>query len=227
MWRDRKGLLANPLSVAANLAFFYSLFTGVWLRISPLAIDLTKVTLALLCFRTIVRMACVGRVYGVRTALGVPVRAYMQTCSIAAQPWKPCAATLGRALRGRPLKWLKTDHAYPHRDVLLTHKRRLGDLLVAGGHLTRATLDLLLKTRPPGLRLGAHLVNSGHLSMKRFTKCWLPARIAGSPSASRGGSPRRGPGAAGTRHPPLADIAVQGWMTAPYSSPRPKLRRPR
>ena len=35
LWRDRKGLLANPLSLAANLVFVYGLATALWARVSP------------------------------------------------------------------------------------------------------------------------------------------------------------------------------------------------
>jgi adsorption protein B len=165
MWRDRKGLLANPLSVLANLVALYGLGTGLWLRVSPLAMQLAEVTFGLLCFRTLVRMSCVARVYGLGMALGVPVRAVYANVLNSAATIEAVRRYAWARLHGRPLKWLKTEHAYPHRDVLLSHKRRLGELLTSRGYVDAATLERLLASCPPGVKLGTHLVNEGHLEM--------------------------------------------------------------
>jgi adsorption protein B len=164
MWRDRKGLVANPLSVLANVVAIYSVATGVWLRVSPFAMQLAEVTFGLLCFRTLVRMSCVARVYGVAMALGVPVRAVYANVLNSAATIEAVRRYTWARLHGRPLKWLKTEHAYPHRDVLLSHKRRLGELLISSGRIDGGTLERLLANCSPGVKLGTHLVNEGHLS---------------------------------------------------------------
>ena len=51
LWRDRKGLIANPLSLAANLVFAYGLATAMWMRVSPGQARLAAVTMALQIFR--------------------------------------------------------------------------------------------------------------------------------------------------------------------------------
>jgi adsorption protein B len=118
LWRDRKGLLANPLSMLANAVFVYGLMSQVWLRTSVLAMQLAEVTFALLCLRTAVRMGCVARIYGFRMALGVPVRAvYANVLNSAATVEAVRRFAIAR-LYGRPLKWLKTEHAYPTRAAL-------------------------------------------------------------------------------------------------------------
>jgi adsorption protein B len=66
-------------------------------------------------------------------------------------------------VRGRPLKWLKTDHAYPNRAALLAHKRKLGEILVGFGHLTAPALNAALATQPAGVLLGEHLVRNGQM----------------------------------------------------------------
>jgi adsorption protein B len=66
-------------------------------------------------------------------------------------------------LHRRPLRWLKTDHAYPTRALLLKHKRRLGEILVGSGKITAAALREARETRPSGVRLGAQLVRLGYL----------------------------------------------------------------
>lgn len=164
LWRDRKGLIANPLSVLANLVFIYGLFTTVWLRASTFALHLAVYTFVLLCIRVAVRMACVARIYGVVFALGVPIRnVYANVLNSAATLEAIRRFTFAR-LRGEPLKWLKTEHAYPTRATLLSHRRRLGELLVAERHLDEKTVEQLVATCPPGVLLGQHLVDSGHLS---------------------------------------------------------------
>ncbi|MFM2123761.1 MAG: hypothetical protein RL328_212, partial [Acidobacteriota bacterium] len=40
LWRDRKGLLANPLSVVANAVFLYGLGTRIWSRAPHVAVQL-------------------------------------------------------------------------------------------------------------------------------------------------------------------------------------------
>jgi adsorption protein B len=163
LWRDRKGLIGNPLSLLANLIFFYGVATSLWARTTPLEVRLGIATLTLQVLRTLVRMVCVGRVYGVRFSLGVPLRAvYANFLNTAATFRAVGEYTLAR-VRHRPLRWLKTEHAYPSRTALLADKRKLGEILVGSGALSRATLAAALKTRPSSLRLGEHLVSSGAL----------------------------------------------------------------
>jgi hypothetical protein len=81
------------------------------------------------------------------------------------------AATL-RSLRtfitarwhGVPLVWVKTEHCYPSRGTLLSHKRKLGEVLLGSGYLTAAQLDAALASKPMGLPLGEHLLATGALS---------------------------------------------------------------
>lgn len=162
MWRDRKGLITNPLGLAANLVFIYGVATAMWMRIPPLAARLVYVTLALQILRIAVRMACVGRVYGVAFALGVPVRAlYANALNSAASVFAVARFAVAR-LRGDRFRWLKTDHAFPSAATLVAHKRRLGEILASAGRLSTAQLTRALETRPPGVRLGDHLVRTGY-----------------------------------------------------------------
>jgi adsorption protein B len=163
LWRDRKGLLANPLSVLANLVFLYGLATSVWERAPLDAIRVAEATFTLLALRTAVRMGCVARIYGPALALGVPVRAVYANILNSAATIEAIRRFAWARLHGRPLKWLKTEHAYPSRAALLSHKRPLGDILTSGGYVSAAVLQLALKSCPPGTRLGEHLVTNGRL----------------------------------------------------------------
>ena len=64
LWRDRKGLIGNPVSLAANATFIYGLSTGIWNRVTPSTARIAVATLALQLLRTGIRMACTGRFYG-------------------------------------------------------------------------------------------------------------------------------------------------------------------
>src|SRR5580658_2703702 len=133
LWRDRKGLLANPLSLLANLVFVYGLATAIWQRTTPLFVALCWLTFSIQCVRLAVRMACVARVYGMLFALGVPVRAVYANALNAMAIFNAVGRYAIARAQKRPLKWLKTDHAYPNRATLLAHKRKLGEILVASG----------------------------------------------------------------------------------------------
>ena len=164
LWRDRKGLLTNPLSLLANLIFVYGLATAIWQRTSPLSVELCWATFSIQCVRMAVRMACVARVYGVLFALGVPVRAVWANALNATATFNAVGRYAIARAQKRPLKWLKTDHAYPNRATLLAHKRKLGEILVASGALLARGLKEALETQRPGVLLGHHLVASGQLS---------------------------------------------------------------
>ena len=75
LWRDRKGLIGNPLNLAAGLTFCYGLATAIWTRVPPLAAHLAEATLARQILRFAIRMACSARAYGIVFALGAPLRA--------------------------------------------------------------------------------------------------------------------------------------------------------
>ena len=165
LWRDRKGLLANPISLLANLVFIYGLATALWMRVSPAQASLATATLSLQIFRIGVRGLCVARIYGLVFALGVPVRAVYANALNTFATVQAVARYFVARIRRQPLKWLKTEHAYPARSALLAQKRRLGEILVGSGALQPADLATALATLTPGTRLGECLVASGYLEI--------------------------------------------------------------
>ena len=209
LWRDRKGLIGNPLSLLANAVFVYGLATALWTRTGAAQAHLAEVTLLLQCVRMAVRMACCARVYGFLFALGVPLRAvYANALNSAATFQALGRFAVARAL-GRPLKWLKTAHAYPTRAVLLAHKRRLGEILVAAGCLTPPALAEALETVPASLRLGQHLINSGQISAE--TLCEALSMQQGLPIAQV--EPLQVPAAIAHA---LPERVVRDWKVLPF-----------
>jgi hypothetical protein len=108
-----------------------------------------------------VRMWCAGRIYGRRHAAGVPIRVIVGN-------WINCFATCraiwtytSAKLHGRPLRWVKTEHAYPNRAALMTDRKRLGEILTGNAWITPEQLETALASRPEGRRLGQHLMKLG------------------------------------------------------------------
>ncbi|HEV2202566.1 MAG TPA: glycosyl transferase family protein [Bryobacteraceae bacterium] len=163
LWRDRKGLIGSPLGVVANAIFFYGLATALWTRGTPLDARLSVAALGFQLLRLGVRMGCVARIYGVVFSLGVPIRVFYANLLNAAATFGALYQYLSARLRHLPLRWLKTEHAYPSRATLVAHRRRLGEILVTAGKVTAAALRHALETRPSGVRLGAQLVRLGYL----------------------------------------------------------------
>jgi adsorption protein B len=120
--------------------------------------------LALQCLHTAIRMAASARIYGFRFAAGVPLRIVWGNWI---NCWASCRAIAGYARakwRREPLRWLKTEHAYPSRATLFSDRRKLGEILADGGCISPAQLDLALVSLPAGQRLGQHLIATGKLT---------------------------------------------------------------
>jgi len=172
-WRDRKGLLANPAGMFANILFAYGVLTWVLAHCAGCAWALGRhaphpaifaAILTLQLFHLGIRVLCVRAHFGWRFASLVPLRMVLGN-------FINCIATLRaeyRFLRAKllhePLAWLKTDHAYPSRAALLPHKRRLGEILTGSAYVAEDALQRALATQQPGVRLGEHLVSLGLLS---------------------------------------------------------------
>jgi adsorption protein B len=150
-WRDRKGMLTNPLSLLTNMLFIAGVADWIQAQVqhrpwffavnNPWVLRLCLLTSLLQCLRLSLRMLYTGRIYGAPFACGVPLRQFHAN-------FINCFASLSALWQffdarahGRPLVWLKTDHAYPGRDAIIPHSRGLADVLVGGAYLTTDTLS--------------------------------------------------------------------------------------
>ena len=172
-WRDRKGLLGNPLSLLTNLLFAYGALTWLYSKLSAFPWGLAEAnlhhrlllsTFLLQLLQTTIRMGCCWRIYGPVFALGVPLRTICGNWINSVATFKALWGYARARIRRRPLVWLKTDHAYPTRNALLVHKRKLGEILVGSGYLEEEELARALNTQPAGRRLGEHLIRQGRIS---------------------------------------------------------------
>lgn len=172
-WRDRKALLTNPLGLLVNVLLLAAVLDGAWSLTgrqwffavdSPLGIQLCRINLAIQCLRVGLRMLCVSRIFGLKFALAVPLRAYYGGVVNG-------VATLG-AFRNwvvgrwekQPLAWAKTEHMYPGRTALSHNWKSLEEVLVGTGYVEAGTLATAREELPAGEELGAYLVSRGVVS---------------------------------------------------------------
>ena len=172
-WRDRKGLIGNPVGLLVNAIFVYGAATWTYAHATGAAWGLAarathpgllRNTLLLQAIHMTFRAACVGRIYGFVFALGVPVRVVLGNWINTAATLRAEYKYLRARLRHEPLVWSKTEHAYPSRNALLEHKRRLGEVLTGSSYITEYELEEALRTQPAGVRIGEHLVRLGKLT---------------------------------------------------------------
>jgi bacteriophage N4 adsorption protein B len=169
-WRDRKGLLGNPLSLLSNFIFLYGLLTWILARCMGAPWGLAKyslypgllvATLAILIIQSSVRFSCSARLYGFVFAVLVPWRAVCGNWINTIATWKAVRSYVLARVRHEPLVWVKTEHAYPSRSALVEHKRKLGEILISSGYAQESDVRRALDMLQPGTRLGEHLVQHG------------------------------------------------------------------
>jgi hypothetical protein len=124
-WRDRKGLVGNPLSLLGNLVCLYGLATLAYSRCSgkpwglasfdpgPLESSALGCALLLQLHRIAVRTICAARIYGAAFAAATPLRAVWSNWLNGLATLKALYEYARARLRRAPLRWLKTEHIYP------------------------------------------------------------------------------------------------------------------
>jgi adsorption protein B len=175
LWRDRKGLLGNPLTILANLVFLCGLegwiraraTHGAWalgemLARQPWLVWLLLFNTGLILVRLASRAACVGSVYGWKHAAISPVRSLWGNVINCAACVRAAGLFVQARMRRERLRWAKTEHSYPR--PVVAQRRRLGEALVELRMLPAAQVEETLRSLQPGERLGERLVRQGALS---------------------------------------------------------------
>ncbi len=176
-WRDRKGLVSNLLTPLTTLLFIYGVVTWILARIQQAPWGLGAgpslpwlrglgwwPMLLVILPQPMIRFCCTTRVYGWKFAVWLPVRILWANMINFCAAGKAIYGYVASKVRGVPLRWLKTEHAYPNRAVLISTRRSLGEILVSSGYVTTGDLERAVSTQPPGVRIGEHLVSLGKLS---------------------------------------------------------------
>jgi adsorption protein B len=173
-WRDRKGILGNLATPLLNLTFLYGLVTwilavfrrqtwGLASAAAPIA-SACVAGLALQGVHMVFRIWCSSRIYGIGFGCAAPARVVVANWLNAAATVRALWQYAGAKLSGAPLRWVKTEHAYPNRAALMAEHKRLGEILVGSGWLSTEALDAALASKPETRRLGEHLMQLGLLA---------------------------------------------------------------
>lgn len=125
LWRDRKGLIGNLLSVTANILFVYGILTYAFCAMTGMPWGLSSgvpglAWLALLfqLIRLATRTVCCSLIYGPLFAMGTPIRvAWANVINFYATLSAIKRFTIATFTK-TPLVWLKTEHAFPSIAVL-------------------------------------------------------------------------------------------------------------
>lgn len=173
-WRDRKGLLGNLLTLAANGLFVFGLCTWVRSRAAHqewvLGRELSRFRIlfaigaAMQALQTSIRAFCSARIYGWRFACFVPLRVVVANVINGSATARAIATYTKAKWHRRPLCWVKTEHAYPNRAALMPERKRLREILVGSQWIAPDQLEAALASRPAGRRLGEHLLKLGLIS---------------------------------------------------------------
>ena len=179
-WRDRKSLLANLTTPLSNLLFLYGALTWIGARATqhPWGLALAvhhhwmwpvcAVTLSLQGFHMLVRGWCAAQIYGWTFASAVPLRVLWGNVINFLATSMAIRQYASARIRKQPLRWLKTEHAYPTRAALLEHWRKIGEILVGSSYISENDLDEALASQPAGMRIGEWLVQRGKLSLEEL-----------------------------------------------------------
>lgn len=177
LWRDRKGLWGNPVSLLCNalllwgcLSWMVSLASGhQWALARSLGPNpgvrlILTINALLFAERLTVRAAASAGVYGWRFATGVPLRLLWGNWINARASLGALGCWMAAKIRRRPLGWNKTAHAYPAPEALRSHKRSLAEIVVGNGWCTAEAVSLVSRTLSPEESLGKRLLACGYLS---------------------------------------------------------------
>jgi adsorption protein B len=174
LWRDRKGLIGNPISLATNFTVAYGIAScvvcGICAVPSRMAEAAAGLGLLLACtsafgvYRLVYRGWCTAKVFGSWFVLLLPLRAFyanlINAVATACAVWNFARSKWTR----RPLTWLKTEHQFPSQAALEPEKRPLGELLVICGYISEEQLQTALAAKGDGERLGDRLTGMGCLT---------------------------------------------------------------
>ena len=162
-WRDRKGLIGNLISPAANLILVYGLTRQSSSIFTSWFPHLWAANLTIAAILTGMRMRAGARIYGWRFAAGVPLRMLWGNAINFLATANALQQFFAARLQKRRLAWRKTEHLYPVHSAASEVRPRLGELLVRMKCISTRDLSMALESLPPGVRLGEYLVRSQHV----------------------------------------------------------------
>ena len=182
LWRDRKGVLTNFFSFAANLILFQLML--VWLyesfwpeayrflsifEESALLVTLLWINVLLMANRIVQRTIFVSQYYGLFQGLLSLPRMLLGNFINFLANWRAIKQVIQQG-NPRRVAWDKTTHDFPSLGEISRARRMRGLILVNQGSLTEPQLKEALLTKPEGMRLGTWLVHSGQITPLQLAK---------------------------------------------------------
>ena len=158
-WRDRKGLIGNPISLLTNVLFAVGLFVPF-----PETGILGRFVVGMFVLQTVSRALIVSEVYGWRHALAAPLRIPLANAINSVAGVRATWRYWKSKVRGEPLVWLKTAHQYPNRTALEAHRPTLQEVLLHSNYCTQLQVDDAISGKPPGRLLSDWMVEQGVVS---------------------------------------------------------------
>lgn len=179
LWRDRRGVIANIISFIAMVLFFQlSLLFGY----EQLNSDAYKF-LSVFSDSTIMQVLLISNLFMFINRLAqrmiFSTRFYGLTqgiLSIFRMVWANVinffavlrAIKLVLSTGATKVAWDKTTHHFPH--VMDASKKRIGELLLEQKLITENNLNEALFSKPPGMRLGLHLIQQNLVSTEQLAQ---------------------------------------------------------
>jgi len=180
LWRDRKALITNYMNIFAYVLALYCLFRlmGGWISGRPWTFDhifapgsvlwwLVMGNTLVLTWRALMKYLAVDRIYGPLHGFLTLPRFFVSNVINFAATTKALRQYINHRITGEPLRWLKTEHAFPSVDVLRNYQRRLGELLMDREGLSEDQIQQALELQSAsGLRLGEVFTMTGMVSTR-------------------------------------------------------------
>ena len=184
LWRDRKALITNYVTIIAYLLALYCV-TRLVVGAStghPWTFDhlfapgstlwwLVMVNTVILGWRVLMKFATVDRIYGTLHGLmSVPRFAVANVINFFATTRALAQYTRSR-WTGVPVRWDKTEHVFPSAAALRVYKRRLGELLLERKEITEDQLNTALDLQSrTGMRLGSVVTLTGMATVEEVSE---------------------------------------------------------
>ncbi len=139
LWRDRKGLLGNPVTLLSNLIFLYCLLMWASAQAGYTEWNIATVfppagwvwwlvpfNTFFIFERCLYRLYAVNRMYGPRQAAGAIWRTPIANFINFASTISALTQFFNAKLRRVEVAWAKTSHAFPSREQLLAYQAESG-----------------------------------------------------------------------------------------------------
>lgn len=182
LWRDRKGVLTNFFSFAANIILFQVLliliYEAFWpdayrflsiFEESPVLVFLLWANVLLMANRLLQRVWFVTSYYGIFQGLLSMPRMLIGNLINFMANWRALKQVIQQ---GNPKRvaWDKTTHDFPTVGELSRARRMIGQILIEQGTLTETGLADAVLHKAQGMRMGTWLVHSGRISPRQLAQ---------------------------------------------------------